>query len=35
VTKISFKADKAGLFAIQCGTHKLSMVAELVALPRK
>jgi hypothetical protein len=35
VTKITFKADKAGLFAIQCGTHKLSMAAELVVLPRK
>ena len=35
VTKISFKADKAGLFAIQCGTHKPSMAAELVVLPRK
>jgi len=34
-TKISFKADKAGLFAIQCGTHKPSMAAELVVLPRK
>jgi hypothetical protein len=35
VTKISFKADKAGLFAIQCGTHKPSMAAEFVVLPRK
>jgi nitrous oxide reductase len=35
VTKISFKADKTGLFAIQCGTHKPSMAAELVVLPRK
>jgi hypothetical protein len=35
VTKISFKVDKVGLFAIQCGTHKPSMVAELVVLPRK
>src|SRR6266852_961680 len=35
VTKISFKADKVGLFAIQCGTHKPSMAAELVVLPRK
>jgi hypothetical protein len=35
VTKINFKADKAGLFAIQCGTHKPTMAAELVVLPRK
>ena len=35
VTKISFKADKPGLFSIQCGTHKPSMAAELVVLPRK
>ena len=35
VTKIDFKADKAGVFAIQCGMHKPSMVSELVVLPRK
>jgi heme/copper-type cytochrome/quinol oxidase subunit 2 len=35
VTKISFKADKAGTFAIQCGIHHPSMTAELVVLPRK
>jgi hypothetical protein len=35
VTRISFKADKAGVFAIQCGTHAPSMRAELVVLPRK
>jgi hypothetical protein len=35
VTKIGFKADKAGWFAIQCGTHTPSMAAELVVLPRK
>ena len=35
VTKISLKADKAGSFAIQCGVHKPSMVAELIVLPRK
>ena len=33
VTKISFKADKAGVFPIECGTHKPSMRAELVVLP--
>ncbi len=35
VTKISFKADKAGVFAIRCATHQPSMVGELVVLPRK
>jgi len=35
VTRISFKADKPGVFAIVCGTHTPSMRAELVVLPRK
>ena len=35
VTRVSFKADKAGVFPIQCATHKPSMVGELVVLPRK
>jgi Cupredoxin-like domain len=35
VTKVSFKADKAGVFPIECATHKPSMVSELVVLPRK
>ena len=35
VTKISFKADKAGVFPIECHTHTPSMRAELVVLPRK
>ena len=35
VVRIEFKADKAGLFSIQCGTHKPTMEAELVVLPRK
>jgi plastocyanin len=35
VTRVSFKADKAGTFAIVCGTHSPSMRAELVVLPRK
>src|SRR5260370_38199263 len=35
VTKISFKADKAGGFPIECGTHTPSMRAELVVLPRR
>jgi hypothetical protein len=34
-TKISFTADKAGVFPIQCATHAPSMVSELVVLPRK
>ena len=35
VTKISFKADKAGVFPIECHTHTPSMRAELVVLLRK
>jgi plastocyanin len=34
-TRISFKADKVGVFPIQCATHKPSMVSELIVLPRK
>jgi plastocyanin len=35
VTSISFKADKAGVFSIDCGTHMPSMRAELIVLPQK
>jgi len=35
VTKISFKADQAGVFPIECHTHTPSMRAELVVLPGK
>jgi len=35
VTAISFKADKAGVFSIDCGTHAPSMRAELIVLPQK
>src|SRR4029453_9176415 len=33
--RITFKAEKVGLFPIQCATHKPSMVSELIVLPRK
>ncbi len=35
VTKVSFKADKAGVFAIDCPAHKPSMRGELIVLPRR
>jgi plastocyanin len=35
VTSISFKADKAGVFSIDCGTHMPSMRAELIVLRQK
>jgi plastocyanin len=34
-TKVTFKADKAGVFAITCATHQPSMVGELIVLPRR
>lgn len=34
VTKVSFKADKAGVFAIECPAHHPSMRGELIVLPR-
>ena len=34
VTKVSFKADKAGVFAIDYPVHKPSMRGELIVLPR-
>ena len=34
-TKISFKADKAGVFKIDCGLHMPTMTAELIVTPGK
>jgi len=34
-TKVTFKADKAGVFAITCATHQPSMVGELIVLLRR
>ncbi len=34
LTTVSFKADKAGIFRILCGTHAPSMTGTLVVLPR-
>ncbi|MBI5649791.1 MAG: cupredoxin domain-containing protein [Chloroflexi bacterium] len=34
VSKVTFKADKAGVFKINCGSHQPSMVGELIVLPR-
>ncbi|MDO8531493.1 MAG: hypothetical protein Q7T26_04885 [Dehalococcoidia bacterium] len=34
VTRVNFKADKAGIFNIVCAAHQPSMTAQLVVLPR-
>jgi plastocyanin len=34
VSQVTFKADKAGVFKINCGAHQPSMVGELIVLPR-
>ena len=34
-TKVAFKADKAGVFPIECASHLPSMVGELIVLPRQ
>ncbi|HEY7386268.1 MAG TPA: cupredoxin domain-containing protein [Beijerinckiaceae bacterium] len=34
VTRIEFKAEKAGIFPIVCSTHQPSMRGEIVVLPR-
>ena len=34
-TKITFKADKAGVFKIDCGLHMPTMTGELIVLPAK
>ena len=34
VARVTFKADKAGIFAIRCSAHEPSMNAQLVVLPR-
>ncbi|MGH7405970.1 MAG: hypothetical protein ACREJA_08840 [Candidatus Methylomirabilales bacterium] len=35
VTRLTFTADKAGFFKIECTTHQPSMVGYLVVLPRQ
>lgn len=35
VTRVTFAADKAGVFPIECATHKPSMRGEIVVLPRR
>ncbi len=35
VTRVSFVADKVGVFPIECSTHRPSMTAEIIVLPRK
>ncbi len=35
VHRIEFKADRPGIFAIECATHKPSMVGELIVLPKR
>jgi plastocyanin len=34
VRRVSFTADKAGIFPIECGTHQPSMRGEIVVLPQ-
>lgn len=34
-TRVSFVADKVGVFPIECSTHRPSMTAEIIVLPRK
>ena len=34
-TKVTFRADKAGVFPIECADHRPSMVGELIVLPRQ
>jgi len=34
-TKVTFLADKAGVFPIECAQHRPSMGAELIVLPRR
>src|SRR3990172_3068774 len=35
LTRLTFTADKAGFFTIECTTHQPSMVGTLVVLPRQ
>jgi plastocyanin len=35
LTRLTFTADKAGFFKIECTTHQPSMVGTLVVLPRQ
>ena len=34
-TRVTFVADKVGVFPIECSTHRPSMTAEIIVLPRK
>ncbi|MBI5082898.1 MAG: cupredoxin domain-containing protein [Chloroflexi bacterium] len=34
LTRVTFTADKAGVFKINCGAHLPSMTAELIVLPK-
>lgn len=34
VTRVTFKADKVGIFDIVCEVHRPAMIAQLVVLPR-
>lgn len=34
-TRVSFTADRAGVFPIDCANHRPSMVAEVVVLPAR
>lgn len=33
--RVTFTADKAGIFGIVCGTHKPSMSGELIVMPKR
>jgi plastocyanin len=35
VTRVSFVADNPGVFPIECHTHRPSMTAEIIVLPRR
>lgn len=35
IVRVSFRAEKAGLFKIICDTHQPSMQADLVVLPKR
>jgi len=35
MTRINFRADKAGIFNIVCNVHRPTMTAQLVVLPRR
>jgi plastocyanin len=33
--RVTFKADKVGIFGIECSTHKPSMSGELIVMPKR